>query len=142
MINKLKWGDRPWSYEIGRLIFFALLVAMALMIGWLAAPASGQDAASLKLSELEKTKIQLYQEKAKNLSAEAALIRQAFEKNQQEARSLQTEETLYLDTVCQAHGLTPAQCTLAPGGDALSKKPDPKPLGPPKGPIPPTPAKK
>jgi hypothetical protein len=126
MMSKLRWADRPWSYEIYRFLAFILFLGLGICIvlAWYSVIGISQEAPqSLKLTELEHTKLLLLQEKAKNASAQAALIRQAYERNQQEGKALQDEQVTLLDQICQAHGLAAHECMLAPTGDSLTKKP-------------------
>lgn len=102
------------SFAIASVITIFVLFAMR---------AQGQDANAL--TELEHTKLQLIQEKLKTVAATAALIRDSYDKNQQEGRQLVTEQTLLLDSICQAHGMKPNNCQLAPDGNHVTVKTPP-----------------
>lgn len=100
------------------LIFGALLV----IIGTAAVFCTAQAPDSGRLSELERTKLELAGEKQKTNSAQAALIRNAYEQNQAAGQQLQNDAKTLSDSICTAHGVDPAECEYSKDGLSVHAK--------------------
>jgi hypothetical protein len=109
-----------WMLNLGMLV--------GAFIAWRNTPAeqkSPQKDAAV-LTDLEHTKLELALEKQKTNSAQAALIRKAYEENQAQGKQLQDEAKALSDATCTAHGIAPADCEYAPDGLSVHQKVKPK----------------
>lgn len=110
--------------------YAVIVLSLILMVGMALKAQAPKTSDSLSLSELEKTKLQLVQEKQKSNAAQAALIRQAFTQNQEEGRKLVEQEQQLIQQVCGSHGLSAEECSLGPDDSTLIRRTAPKPPAP------------
>ena len=110
------WWDRNWIAVVILLTIVALSLAVSL---------KAQDAKGLGLTELEKTKLQLLQEKQKNHTTLAAMIMQSYHQNQQEGQTLKAQAQDLSNAICEAHGLKAEACTIAADNSRVMEKADP-----------------
>lgn len=117
MKTELKaWWDRNWV---------AMAILLTIVAVSLAVSLKAQDVKGLDLTELEKTKLQLLQEKQKNQTTRASMIMQAYQQNQQEGQALKAQAQDLSNAICQAHGLKADTCTIAADNSRVVAKIDP-----------------